>query len=475
MQINTQIFRGYDIRGIVDKDLNVEIVEHLGRAYGTYISKKGAKSVVVGCDSRESGPAYKEALIKGLTSTGLNVIDVGLVMVGMIYWAQYYFKTIGASMVTASHNPKEYNGFKFTNGFSEAMTFAELKEIEKIANEENYKIADRPGEVKKENITQNYFDDLKKKFKIEKKFKVVIDACAATAGAIVPKLLKQIGCEVVEQNCRIDSSFPVGIADPTELAVAQRLADGVIKHKADIGFAYDADGDRIGIVDENGRIVWNDVLVAIFSTDVLVHHPGAIIMYNTLCSKVVEDAINGSGGKPFMWRTGHGFLKKKNQEVKAAFIGELSGHFFFSADFYNHDDGCYATLRLLDYLSTTKQTLSQAIDSLPQYFSSPEIKLFCAEDKKMDLIKKISPVLEKDFPDAEVIDDERAGDGVRLNLKDGMFVIRYSQNGPYITIKFEGKTKERYDNLKKYLNNLLHSFSEIDWNNKIKVNAESLN
>ena len=195
-------------------------------------------------------------------------------------------------------------------------------------------------------------------------------------------------------------------------------------------------------------------------------------MYNTLCSKVVEDTIKANGGVPFMWRTGHSFLKKKNQEVRAAFIGELSGHLFFSADFYNHDDGVYSTFRLLSYLAKAGKSLSEVVNSLPKYISSPEIKVGCADDKKIALIKKISELLRKDFPEAEVIDDGRAGDGVRLNMSDSMFVVRYSQNGPYITIKFEAQTEEKYDELKKYLDKLLHGYPEVDWS--FGVNVDSL-
>jgi phosphomannomutase/phosphoglucomutase len=473
MKINPHILRGYDFRGIAGKDLNAEIVEHFGKAYGTYMAKKGVTKVVIGRDSRSTSEEYKNALAKGIVSTGINVIDIGLVMVGTVYWAQYYFKTEGAAMVTASHNPSEYNGFKFANGFSEAMVLEELEAIKELMEKEDYIQADVKGKIKEQDINQIYFDDLIKRFNITKKFKVVVDPSCATPGVVVPDLLRKVGCEVIESNCELDSSFPLGVPDPTEEVVANRLSKKVLKEKADIGFSYDADGDRIGIVDEKGNIIWNDVLVALFAIDVLNYHPGAKIMYNTLCSKVVDETIKKYGGEPFMWRTGHGFLKKKNQEVKAAFIGELSGHFFFSSDFYNHDDGCYATLRLLNYLSRTKQTLSNAIAVLPKYISSPEIKVGCPDDLKVELVKKIAGKLRKDFPKAEVIDDERAGDGVRLEMDDSMFVVRYSQNGPYLTIKFEGKTQEKYIELKKYLNQLLHNYKEVDWN--FGVNTEALN
>lgn len=248
----------------------------------------------------------------------------------------------------------------------------------------------------------------------------------------------------------------------------------MLQEKADVGFSYDADGDRIGIVDEKGDIIWNDVLIAIFATSVLKNHPGSIIMYNTLCSKIVEDVILREGGKPFMWRTGHSFLKKKNQEIKAAFIGELSGHFFFSKDFYNHDDGIFSTLYLLDYLGKINRSLSVAIESFPKYISSPEIKVYCADDRKVSLIEEMTPLLKKDFPDAEVIDDQRAGDGIRVNLNDGMFVVRYSQNAPYLTIKFEAKTQEKYDYLKNYIDKFLHNYKEIDWNSEINLNLDAL-
>jgi len=266
----------------------------------------------------------------------------------------------------------------------------------------------------------------------------------------------------------------LGVADPTESKVVERLRDEVLESKADLGFTYDADGDRIGIVDEKGGIIWNDVLAAIFAIDVLRAHPGAKIMFNLLCSKTMGETVVANGGVPFMWRVGHSFLKKKNQEVGAAFIGEVSGHFFFSKDFYNHDDGLYSSLRLLHYLTETNQTLSQAVAALSHYEASPEIKLFCAEDKKVALIDKLSPILRKDYPDADVIDDERAGDGIRLETPTSSFVVRYSQNGPYITIKFEAKTKEEYEKLKHYISTLLHGFSEIDWQSSISVNIESL-
>ena len=474
MKINPYIFRGYDIRGEVDKDLNSIIVENIGKAFGTYLKRHNIKKAVVGRDARATSPQYSKAIIKGLNWAGIDIIDIGMEIIGTFYWSQYYLNCRGGVYVTASHNPAQYNGFKIANDFSETLVSDDIQKLRMMVEKEDYKKGKVVGKIKKQDIRQDYFKDLSKRFSFKKNFKVVIDGYYATAGVIVPDLLKKMGVKVIESNCKIDSSFPLGAPDPTSITLIQDLKNKVLKEKADIGFSYDSDGDRIGIVDNKGNIIWNDVLLALFAIDVLDSHPGATIMYNTLCSKVVEETIIKYGGKPFMWRTGHSFLKKKNQEIKAAFVGELSGHFFFSADFYNHDDGLYSTLKLLNYLAKTNQSLSSAFKALPKYISSPEIKVYCADDKKVELMSKISPIIKKDFPRAEVIDDERAGDGIRLNLRNGMFVIRYSQNAPYITIKFEAKTTKDYNCLKAYINKLLHEYKEVVWNSKINVNLDSL-
>ena len=474
MEINPYIFRGYDLRGLVDTDLNPEIMEHIGKAYGTFLMRRNINKAVIGFDSRETSLSYSQSVSKGLNWAGINVINIGMNLVGTFYWSQYYLNCKAGVFITASHSAVEYNGCKFAIDFSETLVSKEIQILREMIEKEDYGKATIPGKLETKEIREAYFNDLLKRVPINKKFKVVIDPSHSTAGVIVPDLLRKAGCRVVENNCEIDSSFPLGTPDPTEISVAQRLRKRVLEEKADIGFSYDADGDRIGIIDEKGNIIWNDVLVALFSIDVLNSHPGATIMYNTLCSRIVEETILKYKGKPFMWKTGHSFLKKKNQEVGAAFIGELSGHFFFSADFYNHDDGIYSTLRLLKYLEDKNQPLSSAVDSLPKYISSPEIKIYCADDKKVGLIKKIAPFFKRDFPQAEIIDDERAGDGVRVDFPDAMFVVRYSQNGPYLTIKFEAKTEERYVFFKNYITELLKGYEEIDWDSKTNVNIYSL-
>lgn len=474
MQVNPVIFRGYDLRGLVDIDLTPELAEHLGKAFGTYLKQRNITEAVVGRDCRASSPEYSDRLMQGLAWAGIDVIDIGMQLVGTFYWSQHFLKRPGGVYVSASHNPPEFNGFKFANGYSETLVSDGMAEMLRLVQAEDYLQAATPGRIAKRDILPDYFADITSRVKVDRPLKVVVDPGCTTAGAIAPNLLRQIGCEVVEHNTKVDPTFPLGVADPTETSVMNRLSREVVEAGADIGLTYDADGDRIGVVDEKGGIIWNDVLVAIFAIGALQDHPGATIMYNTLCSKVVDETIRVQGGTPFMWRTGHSFLKKKNQEVDAAFIGELSGHFFFSKDFYNHDDGLYSTLRLLRYVARSGKRLSEIVDELPRYISSPEIKVSCPDDKKVDLVMSLATCLRQDYPDAEVIEDERAGDGIRLELKDAMFVVRYSQNGPYLTIKFEAKTGAEYEKLRQYITTLLHSYPEIDWQSKIAANVEAL-
>ncbi len=475
MQVNTQLFRGYDLRGLVGKDLSPELALHLGKAYGTYLTRRDIHTAVVGRDCRETGPIYSQELIMGLRWAGIDVTDIGMQLVGTFYWSQYHLKVPAGVYVSASHNPPAFNGFKFANGYSETLVTEGMQELCRLVQEEDYEQGKKEGKLDAVDIRPAYYKDLLERLPITKRFRVVIDPGCTTAGDIAPALLKQAGCEVIEYNTTVDPTFPMGVADPTETQVVERLRDEVLESKADIGFTYDADGDRIGIVDEAGNIIWNDVLVALLAIGVLQDHPGAKIMFNTLCSKVVPETIIKYGGKPFMWRTGHSFLKKKNQEVKAAFIGELSGHFFFSADFYNHDDGLYSTLRLLQTIERSGKKLSELVAELPRYESSPEIKVYCSDDEKREVIDKLSPKLKELYPDAEVISDERAGDGVRLELPDAMFVVRYSQNGPYLTIKFEARDQAGYEQLRDTINKALHEFPEIDWDSSINANIEALN
>jgi phosphomannomutase / phosphoglucomutase len=465
-QINPKIFRGYDIRGENDKDLSEDVYYTLGRAYATFLHQRRIKEAAVGRDNRLTSDIYSKAFITGLNEGGINTIDIGQSLSQITYFSSYYFRTKGGAMVTASHNPKEYNGLKLGVGYSDTMVSEEIQYMRQLC--EKGEFVTGQGQNRQEDIFPAYKQDILKHFNLQKKWKVVVDACNTTSGKFYPDLLRAAGCEVIEQNCELDGNFPLGVPDPTEVEVLERLAEGVKKAGADIGFAYDTDGDRMAVVDNNGKTLWMDSIVALFSKDILDFMPGASIVYNTLCSRQVTEAIESAGGVPVVWMTGHSFIKAKIKEARALFGGELSGHIFFMDNFYGHDDGAYASVRLLQYLERKNQSLSDAVKELSIYVSSPEIKFGLGDDIKFQFIDtKIREEFMKQWPNAKYIDI----DGIRMDTDTEMAIIRASQNGPYITVKFEGKTQEQYDAVKEILKNILKKYPEIDWTQGVNTHA----
>ena len=466
--IPDHIFRGYDLRGLAGSELSEQTMEFLGKGYATFLAKRRINEAVVGMDNRLTSKSYKKAFIKGLIDCGINVIDFGLGLSQIMYFAQYHYKSKGGAFITASHNPKEYNGMKLAVGFSQTMVTEEINEFRKITKSGKYVKSNKKGSYKQDDVFPAYKKDILKRVSIDKIFKVVVDGCNTPPGLFMPDILQEAGCQVIKQNCNLDGNFPSGTPDPTERKVQERLAKRVVKEKADLGLSYDADGDRMGIVDEKGNLIWNDTLVAIFAMDVLDYLPGSKIIFNTLCSKQTPEIIKKAGGIPVMWLTGHSFIKAKVAEERAPFGGELSGHFFFVDNFYGHDDGAIAALRILAYLARKNKTLSQVIASLPQYISSPEIKLGCPDNIKFKLIdNQITKDLKKLYPKAEYVDI----DGIRFDTNTRMAIIRASQNGPYITIKYEAKDKKGYEELKQQLTTILHKYDHIDFSTGVNTDA----
>lgn len=476
MQINPFIFRGYDIRGKVPEDLDVKKVEAIAKAYGTFLRRRKIRQAVIGRDCRLSGEELQNSFVQGLTVTGIDVIDLGLIMTPMMYYGQYRFQTNGGVMLTASHNPWNYNGFKFGVGYSQSTQQREVQEIRSIVENDAFLKSEEKGMLVKKDIVEDYYNDVLKRIRLKKRFKVVMEARHGVTGMYIPEVLKRAGCEVVGKNLEVDGHFPAGTPDPTDEKTMRQLAELVLKEKADIGFAFDGDGDRIGTADDKGHVLWNDVLVAIFAKEILERFPGSKIVYNNLCSQVVREVIKQNGGIPIVWRTGHSFIKAKIAEERAVFGGELSGHFFFADNAYGHDDACYAALRVLEYISDKNMSLSQLYETFPAYISSPEIKIGCPDEKKVEVIEDISKKFKADFLGAEISDDTTIpdNDGVRADLSDGMIIFRYSQNGPYITIKFEAKDQATYEQRKKYVRELLKKYPEMIWQDELCVNLESL-
>lgn len=463
-----QVFRGYDIRGLVETELTDEVVKRLIGGYATWLHDRRINDCVVGYDSRLTGPHFRDLTVQVLTAAGITVYDIGMTLTQIGYFAQYFFRTRGLVMITASHNPKEYNGFKMGTGFSETMITEEIHALRDLVKSGRLATSEMKGQHIQKDIFADYQEDLFRRVGPITPLRVVVDSCAATTGPYLPAIIRRAGCEVIEQNTKPDGNFPVGTADPTEREVQERLAERVKLEGADLGFSYDTDGDRVGIVDDQGNLIWNDTIVALFAKDVLDFLPGAKIVYNALCSKQVDETIRAAGGRPIMWMTGHSFIKAKSHQERAVFGGELSGHFFFLDNFYGHDDGAIATLRLLAYLSRTKHTLREAVSELPYYISSPEIKLGCPDVIKFQVVsERVAHAIKKLYPQAQYVEI----DGVRMDTADRMAIVRASQNGPYLTIKFEGKLQRDYDELKGQLHTILRGIDEIDFSSGVNTKA----
>ncbi|HSV94630.1 MAG TPA: phosphomannomutase/phosphoglucomutase [Spirochaetia bacterium] len=468
MQINPNIYRGYDLRGVSNVDLSPEVYYQLGRGYATFLTQRRIFLCPVGCDNRLTSEEYKNSFIKGLNDGGIDTIDLGLSMSQVVYFSSYEYLTKGGAMITASHNPKEYNGLKLSVGYSDTMVTEEIQELRKIV--EGGFFSKGSGKNTQKDIFPIYLSEITKYFNLTKKWKIVVDGCSTGSGVFYPQILRKAGCEVIEQNCKPDGNYPLGNPDPTETEVLERLAQTVKEKNADIGFAYDADGDRMAVVDNTGQVLWMDTIVALFAQDVLDFIPKASIVYNNLCSKVVPEIIIKMGGEPVVSKTGHSFVKSRIKEVRSPFGGELSGHIFFMDNFFGHDDAAYASLRLLSYLERKDETLNQAVEKLPKYFSSPEIKLGLADNIKFQFISDtIKHELIKLLPQGSI----NEVDGVRIDTEEAMVVVRASQNGPYITTKFEGKTQKKYNELKTSIANIFHKYSEIDWSSGSNISALS--
>ncbi|MDA0322934.1 MAG: phosphomannomutase/phosphoglucomutase [Verrucomicrobia bacterium] len=476
MKINPFIFRNYDIRGKAGEDLDADKVEALGKAYGTFLRKRKIRQAVVGRDCRLTGEEYQQALMRGMLAMGIDIIDLGQIMTQMMYFSQYRFQTNGGVMVTASHNPSNFNGFKIGIGYSKTTEEEEVQELLRLIQTEEWFESDYEGSVVQEDVSEDYYHDVLKRVRLKKTFKVVFDPRHGTSGPFMMEILKRAGIEVIGKNLEVDGSFPEGTPDPTDAHVMGQLREAVLAEKADIGFAMDGDGDRVGVVDGDGNILWNDVLVAIFAKEILERFPGSKIIYNTLCSQVVPAVVEECGGIPIIWKTGHAFIKSKISEVGAAFGGELSGHFFFNDNAYGHDDGSYAILRILEYLSEKNVGLSELYASFPKFISSPEIKIGCADDKKIGVVEDLSKKFKADFPAAKITDSSviPGDDGVRADFDNGMVVFRYSQNGPYITVRFEATDQATYDQRKVYVREMLESYPDVVWEDELVVNLDAL-
>ena len=433
MKIKPEIFRQYDIRGIVDKDLTQDTVELLGKGIGTYFRRNKRKEVALGRDCRLSSPDFSEALSRGLLSTGCQIIDLGVIPTPLLYFTMYNKKMEAGVIITGSHNPPEYNGFKMMVG-EETLYGEAIQDIFTIIKDNDF-IEEESTSKKIYNIIPEYKDFVEKNIRLEKKLKVVVDAGNGTAGVIACPILKKLGCEVIELYCEMDGNFPNHHPDPTLPEALEDLIKEVTKSKAHLGVAYDGDGDRIGIIDDEGHIIWGDLLMVLFARDILSSNPGAPIISEVKASKVLYDEIEKLGGRPIMWKTGHSLIKKKIKEEKALLAGEMSGHIFFADRYFGFDDAIYSSARLLELLSKSEKTLSQMLSDLPRTYYTPEIRVYASDEVKFKIVEEVKKELSQKYPIIDI-------DGVRAIFPQGWGLVRASNTQEVLVLRFEGDTEE---------------------------------
>lgn len=432
------IFREYDIRGVAGESITEDTVEAIGKAYGTTVAEAGGGKVSVGRDCRKSSPAFCDALVAGITSTGVNVLDIGMVTTPMVYFSTYSAGVDGGVMVTASHNPSQYNGLKMCIG-RDSLFGRRILELMNLVKKRKFRKG--KGKVRSGSVSGEYAEFLRQNLDIEPGLRVAADGGNGTAGVICPEILRAFGCELHELHMNPDGDFPNHHPDPT---VEENLADirkKVRENGLDAGLAFDGDADRIGIVDEEGTPISGDMLLLIYSLDILETEPGATIIGDVKCSSTLFSKIREAGGNPVMWKTGHSIIKDKMKRENAALGGEMSGHIFFKNRFFGYDDAVYAGLRFLEILSKTGKKASELLTGLPETFATPEIRVDCPDEIKFRVVETVKDALGKN---CEIVDI----DGVRIEYPDGWGLLRASNTQPALVLRFEARTESRLSEIR---------------------------
>ncbi|HWP45444.1 MAG TPA: phosphomannomutase/phosphoglucomutase, partial [Blastocatellia bacterium] len=421
MRINEHIFREYDIRGVVGQDLTEEAVYTLGRAMGTFYRNNGATRVSLGRDARESSPVFADLIARGLNETGCDVVDIGMVPTPVLYYSLFTQDVGGGVMITGSHNPTDYNGFKICLGKS-TIFGEQINHIKQIALSGNF--SSGSAGIERREILDQYSNHIASTINPgPRRLKVVIDAGNGMGGVVAGSLYRSLGCEVIELFCEPDSSFPNHHPDPTVLENMRFAIEAVKEQSADLAIAFDGDADRIGVVDETGRVIWGDQLMVIFSRAILEQKPGATFIGEVKCSKMLFDDIRSRGGNAIMWKVGHSLIKSKMKETGAALAGEMSGHIFFADRYFGYDDAIYAGARLIEILSNIDRPLSSLLSDLPATYNTPEIRLDCPDEKKFDVVRRFTQDFKQKY---DVIDI----DGARVLFDHGWGLVRASNTQP---------------------------------------------
>lgn len=440
------IFREYDIRGVYGTVLTEKVAEEIGKAFGTLIRRSGGKKISLGYDIRLSSPSLRESLLAGLLSTGIDVVDIGACPTPVLYFSLFNLQVDGGVMITASHNPAEFNGFKLCRGKG-TLFGAEIQLVRTMAESGDFDQG--KGELTFErDFLSVYLGYFVKHFGSLRSKKVVIDCGNAAATLIAPQIFQQLGCELIPLYCEPDGRFPNHHPDPT---VPENIADliaTVRKERADVGIAFDGDGDRLGAVDETGEIIWGDRLTLLFATDILKRSPGATIISEVKASQVLYDEIARLGGNGIMWKTGHSLIKSKMKETGALLAGEMSGHLFFADRYFGYDDAIYAGCRLVEILITNPKPLSSHFVHLSKTYVTPEIRVDCPDDRKFKVVEQCRAHFSKEFRTIDI-------DGIRILYDDGWGLIRASNTQPALVLRFEASSQARVAEMQEYVNGFL--------------------
>ncbi len=445
--MNPYIFRQYDIRGIAGEDLTEEVAKNIGKAVGTYLRKYG-KNVVVGRDNRKSSLKLGDALIEGFLSTGCDVIDIGTLPTPLLYFSIHLYSQTGGVMLTGSHNPPEYNGFKICKGLS-SVYGEEIQKLREIIEQKNFQ--EGKGKLIKKDPKDDYIDFISKQVDINPNLKIVIDAGNGTAGFVIPSLMKKLHLKPSYLYLEPDSNFPNHLPDPTIPENMKDLVAQVKEQKADVGIGYDGDVDRIGAIDNKGRIVWGDKLLCLYAGEILSRHPKSKIIMDVKCSQATVEYIEKYGGEPIMWKTGHSLIREKMRETGALLAGEMSGHMFFKDNYLGFDDAFFASLRLLDILSKSKKKFSELVDEIPYYYSTPEIRVDCPEEEKFKVVNELKEYFKKKYKTIDI-------DGVRILFENGWGLIRASNTQPILVLRFEAKNEKELQEIKNEVKNKLKQY-----------------
>ena len=444
VRIPDYIFREYDIRGVADTELTSPIVNEIAKGFGTWLARHEVKKAVVGGDVRLSTPRIRESFINGLLETGIDVVDIGVVTSPILYWSLYHLNLEGGVMITGSHNPKDMNGIKLVYGKA-TLWGKEIQEVQSVVTSGDFAKPPKKGELINADIGDAYIDMLASKIKLEgnesKKLLVAYDCGNGTAGLYFSKFLSKIGVSGAALFEEPDGLFPNHHPDPQKRENLQDLISLVKSERADVGVAFDGDADRIGVVDDQGNVIWADRLMALFWDEILVAHPGADVLVEVKCSLALPEEAERLGGKPIFCQGGHSVMKAKMREIGALFGGEYSGHMFFADEFYGFDDPFYASGRLLRIMTRNRaKKLSEIMRHIPEYPTTQESRIDCADDVKFTVIENIKKKLEGQYPLITC-------DGVRIVYPDGWGLIRASNTQPVITTRCEGRTQEALDRI----------------------------